>query len=90
MWYVACEKSYMLSGKVMAIRLIVAQIKRISLYKMSCYPEPGIHSRNKIEVELDLSNYATKSDLKDATSIDASEFVKLVDLASLKSKKDKF
>ena len=24
MWYVACEKSYMLSGKVMAIRLIVA------------------------------------------------------------------
>ena len=30
---------------------------------MSYFPPYG-HSKNKIEVELDLSNYATKSDLK--------------------------
>ena len=31
---------------------------------MSYFPEPHTHSKNKIEVELHLSNYATKSDLK--------------------------
>ena len=27
---------------------------------MSYYPEPDIHTRNKVKVVLDLSNYATK------------------------------
>ena len=31
---------------------------------MSYQPEPDCHSRNKVEVELDLSNYATKFDVK--------------------------
>ena len=30
----------------------------------------------KVKVELDLSNYATKADLKDAREIDASSLVK--------------
>ena len=30
----------------------------------------------KIKVELDLSNYATKTDLKKATGVDTSSFVK--------------
>ena len=34
------------------------------------------HSRNKIEVELDYSNYATKSDLKNATGVGTSQFAK--------------
>ena len=31
------------------------------------FSPPYSHSKNKIEVELDLSNYATKSDLKNVT-----------------------
>ena len=41
--------------------------------------------KNKIEVELDLSYYATKSDLKNATVVDISQFSVKVDLANLKS-----
>ena len=54
---------------------------------MSYFPEPHIHSKVKIEVELDLSNYATKSDLKNATGGDTSDFAEKADLASLKSVK---
>ena len=43
----------------------------------------------KVKVELDLSNYATKADLKNATGVDTSKFVKQVDLVSLKSNVDK-
>ena len=43
-----------------------------------------------VKVELDLSNYVTRTDLENATGVDASKFAKKVDLASLKSKIDKF
>ena len=43
-----------------------------------------------MKVELDLSNYATKADLKNATGVDTLKFAKKVDLASLKSEIDKF
>ena len=36
--------------------------------------------KSKIKVELDLSNYATKSDLKRVIDIDASVFAKKADL----------
>ena len=42
-----------------------------------------------MKVELDLSNYATKTDLKNATGVDISKFAKKVDLANLKSHVDK-
>ena len=42
-----------------------------------------------MKVELDLSNYATKVDLKNAAGVDASKFSKKVDLANLKSEVDK-
>ena len=42
-----------------------------------------------MKVELDLSNYATKTDLQNATGVDASDFAKNVDLATLKSNLDK-
>ena len=54
------------------------------LNKMSCFPELHTRSKNKIKVELDLSNYAAKSDLKSATDADTSNFTKKSDLASLK------
>ena len=44
------------------------------------------HSENKIEVELDLSDYATKSSLKNETGADTSQFAKKDDLTNLKSK----
>ena len=42
-----------------------------------------------MKVELDLSNFATKADLKNATGVDTSTFAKKVDLANLKSNVDK-
>ena len=39
----------------------------------------------KVKVELNMSNYATKTDLKTPTEIDTSSFAKRIDLASLKS-----
>ena len=52
------------------------------------FPEPKSLG-GKVKVELDLSNYATKTDLKNATGIDTSSFAKKVDLANLKSDVDK-
>ena len=44
----------------------------------------------RVKVELDLSNYATKADLKNGTGIYMSKFTKnFVDLARLKSNVDK-
>ena len=42
---------------------------------MSFLP-PNSYSKFRIEVELDLSNYATKSELKNATGVDASQSAK--------------
>ena len=53
------------------------------------FPEPK-SSGGRVKVELDLSNYATKADLKNATGVDTSKFAKKkVDLANLKSNVDK-
>ena len=45
--------------------------------------------RGKVKVELGLSNYATKPDLKNATGVDRLKYAKKVNLASLKSEVDK-
>ena len=42
----------------------------------------------RVKVESDLSYYATKADLKNATGVDISKFANNVDLASLKSSVD--
>ena len=52
------------------------------------FPEPK-SSGGKVKVEFDLSNYATKADLKNTTGVDTSKFAKKVDSASLKSSADK-
>ena len=56
---------------------------------MSYYPESDNYGRSKIKVELDLSNYATKSGTKKVTVVDISDFTKQTNLASLKSGVDK-
>ena len=75
----------MSNRKEMVILLIVGLMKKMLLNKMSYFPEPYTHCKNKIKVELDLSYYATKSDSKSATGVDTLKFAKKVDLASLKS-----
>ena len=53
---------------------------------MSEYFQEPTCLRGTVKVALDLSNYATKADLKNATGVDTSKFV---DLANLKSNVDK-
>ena len=43
-----------------------------------CFPEPK-SSGGRVQVELDLSHYATKADLKSAAGVDTSKFAKKVD-----------
>ena len=43
----------------------------------------------RVKIELNLSNYATKADIKNAIGPDISKFAKKVDLANLKSYLDK-
>ena len=50
---------------------------------MGFYPEPDSYSWNKIRVELKLSNYATKSELKKQTGVHTQGFVTY--LATLKT-----
>ena len=45
-------------------------------------------TKNIIKIELDLPNYATKFDLKNAAGVDKSDFTKKADLASLRSEVD--
>ena len=49
--------NYIFNGKATTILLTVGLIKKISLYRMRYLPEPHTHSKNKIEDELDFSNY---------------------------------
>ena len=51
-------------------------------------PEPE-SLEGKAKVDLDLSNYTTKTDLKNATGTDTSSFAKKVYLGNLKSNWDK-
>ena len=52
------------------------------------FPDPKPF-RRRVIVELNLSNYATKANLKNATGVDTSKIAKKVDLASLKFNVDK-
>ena len=56
---------------------------------MSNYFPPYNYSSKNIKVELDLSNYATKTDLKNITHTDVSGFASKTNLAALKTEVDK-
>ena len=66
---------------------MIENYKRV-YYKMSYYP-PYKSSSNNIKVELDLTNYATKTDLKNITHADVSNFASKTNLAALKTEVDK-
>ena len=58
-------------------------------YKMSAYYPPYRSSSDNVKVELDLSNYATKTDLNNITHVDVSSFASKTNLTALKTEVDK-
>ena len=62
----------MSNGKVMIVHLIAGLIK-MTLYKMSQYfPKLYEPFDGDINVKVDLSNYATKTDIKNISHVDTS------------------
>ena len=73
----------------MIILLIVGLIKK-TLYKMSQYfPKSYEPFGGDINVTVDLSNYATKDDIKNITHVDTSSFALKTNLANLRTEVDK-
>ena len=73
----------------MIILLIVGLIKK-TLHKMSQYfRNPYEPFGEDINVTVDLSNYATKNDIKNITHVDTSSFALKTNLANLKTEVDK-
>ena len=73
----------------MIICSIVGLIKK-TLYKISQYfPKPYEPFGGDINVEVDLSNYATKANVKNITHLDTSSFALKKNLANLKTEVDK-
>ena len=78
--------NYLSNGKDMIIHLIAGLIRK-TLYKNENKPyEPF---GGDINVKFDLSNFATKADLKNATGTDTSKLAAKSDLVSLKAEIDK-
>ena len=77
----------MSNGKDIIILLIAGLIKKS--YKMSQYFPPYRSHGGDVKVELYLSNYATKTDLKHVTHADVSSFASKTNLGSLKTEVDK-
>ena len=78
----------MSNGKDMTIHLIVGLIKRPSIKMTQYFPKPFRRFGCNINVKVDLSNYATKTDLKNVTHVDTSIFARKSNLASLKTEFD--
>ena len=73
----------------MIILLIAGLIKK-TLYKMSQYfPKPYESFGGVINVKIDLSNYATKDDIKNITHVDTLRFALKTNVANLKTEVDK-
>ena len=73
----------------MIILLIAGLIKK-TYYKMSQYfPKPYKPFAGDINVNVDLSNYVTKADIKNISHADTSNFALKTNLADLKTKVDK-
>ena len=54
------------------------------------FPKPFKSFGGNINIKVHLSNYATKTDLKNVTHVDTSSFALKTNLASLKTEVDKF
>ena len=76
----------MLSGKAIIVFLTIALIKKTWYKRVNIFRNQNLRG---VKVELDLSNYATKADLKTAAGVDTSRFARKVDLANLRSNVEK-
>ena len=74
--------------KKLLVVFMIENYKRL-YYKMSTYYPPHKSSSNNIKVELDLTNSATKTDLKNITHVDVRSFASKTNLAALKTEVDK-
>ena len=72
----------------MIVHLTVGLIKN-NIVEISEYFQEPKSLGGIVNVELDLPNYATKTDLKNLTGVDTSSFAKQVHLVNLKSDVDK-
>ena len=74
----------------MIIHLIVGSIKKVSYKNGQYFPKP-VNSLfgDSVKVKIDLSNYATKTDIKNISHVDTSSFALKTNLASLKTEVDK-
>ena len=79
----------MSNGKDMIIHLIVGLIKKPCIKVSQYFLKPFRSFGENINVKVDLSNYATKADLKNVTHVDASNFALKANFASLKTEVDK-
>ena len=81
----------------MIIHLIVGLIKKIQRDFIDCnciklsqfFPKPYKPFGRNINAEVDLSNYATKTDIKNISHVDTSSFALETNLANLKAEVDK-
>ena len=79
----------MSNGKDTIIHLIVGLIKRPCIKMNQYFPKPFRSFSGNINVKVDLSNYATKTELKNVTHLDTSTFELKTNLASLKTEVDR-
>ena len=76
----------MSNGKATIVLLVIGLMKKDSIVEiLSKLKFLGAN----LKVELDLSSYATKANLNNATSFDMSDFAKKTDFANLKSNVNK-
>ena len=72
------------------IIILIARLIKKTLYKMSQYfPKPYESFGRGINVKINLSNYATKADIKNILHADTSSFALKTNLANLKIEVDK-
>ena len=74
----------MSDGKAMIINLIAGLIKNTSYKNGQYFPKPYRSFKGNVKVELDLSSYAPKAELKNATGVYASKLAAKSGLASSK------
>ena len=73
----------------MTFHLIVGVIKKNTLYNNELFPKLFWSFGRNINIKVDLSNYATKTDLKNITHVDISRFALKTNLPNLKTEVDK-
>ena len=77
------------NGKDTTIHLIVGLRKETCVKTSLYFPKSFRSFGGNINVKVDLSNYATKTDLKNVTHVDTSSFALKANLANLKTEVDK-